>query len=89
MQQQEKTTEPHELLTVRMFAQRFPAWTEAALRNLILNSTERHNSRGERIPSNGLAEARAVVRVGRRVLIDVHAFFGPWIAMQQKQRKSV
>lgn len=72
-----------------MFAQRFPAWTEAALRNLILNSTERYNSRGDRIPSNGLAKARAVVRVGRRALIDVQAFFGPWIAMQQKQRNSL
>lgn len=77
-----------ELLTVRQFAQRFPAWTEAALRNLILNAEPRQNSRGEPIPGNGLSEAGAVIRVGRRVLIDVRAFFGPWIAQQQQKRRA-
>jgi hypothetical protein len=77
-----------ELLTVSQFAERFPAWTESALRNLILNAEDRQNSRGERIPGNGLIESGAVVRVGRRVLIDVRAFFGPWIAQQQVRRKA-
>lgn len=78
---------PHDLVTVRQFAQRFPAWTEPALRNLILNAEDRSSSRGERIPGNGLAEAGAIVRVGRRVLIDTHAFFGLWIAEQQKRTR--
>lgn len=83
----EQVQSGRDMATVRQFAQRFPAWTEAALRNLILNAEPRLNSRGERIPGNGLSESGAIVRVGRRVLIDVRAFFGPWIAQQQQQRR--
>ena len=74
---------PRDLLTVEQFSERRPAWTQAALRNLILNSADRVNSREERIPGNGLTQAGAIVRVGRRVLIDEAAFFR-WIAAQQK-----
>lgn len=74
---------PRELFTVEQFSERRPAWTQAALRNLILNAADRQNSRGERILGNGLAEAGAIVRLGRRVLIDEAAFFR-WIAEQQK-----
>ena len=82
------TVAPRDLFTVEKFSERRPAWTEPALRGLILNAEARQNSRGERIPGNGLAEAGAIVRVGRRVLIDEQAFFR-WIAEQQKraQRK--
>ena len=68
-------------------AERRPAWTQAALRNFVLNATDRQNSRGERIAGNGLAEAGAIVRVGRRVLIDEAAFFR-WIAEQQKRGRA-
>jgi hypothetical protein len=77
-------TAPRDLFTVEQFADRRPAWSQPALRNLILNSVSRLNSRGERIPGNGLAESGAVVRVGRRVLIDESVFFR-WIADQQKK----
>jgi hypothetical protein len=50
---------------------------------MILNSADRMNSRGERIPGNGLAEAGAIIRLGRRVLIDEQAFF-LWLADQQR-----
>ena len=73
---------PRDLFTVEQFSKRYPAWSQASLRNLILNSQDRLNSRGKRIPGNGLAEAGAIVRVGRRVLIDEQAFFR-WIAEQQ------
>lgn len=75
---------PRDLFTISQYSARRPAWTPASLRNLILNSADRVSSRG-RIPGNGLAEAGAIVRVGRRVLIDEQAFFR-WIAEQQKQR---
>lgn len=75
---------PRDLFTVEKFAERRPAWSQPALRNLILYSESRQNSRGERILGNGLAEAGAIVRVGRRVLIDEAAFF-VWIAAQQKR----
>lgn len=49
------------LLTVRQLAKSSPAFTEASLRWLIFNAK-----------SNGLN--RALVKVGRRVLIDVPEF---------------
>ena len=75
---------PRDLFTVEQFSERRPAWTKPSLRNLILYAEDRQNSRGERIPGNGLAEAGAIVRVGRRVLIDEAAFF-IWIAAQQRR----
>lgn len=78
---------PRDLFTVAQFSERFPAFTQAAIRALVLNSGERVNSRGERIPGNGLAEAGAIIRVGRRVLLDEQAFFR-WIAEQQKRARA-
>jgi len=84
---QVKQTEatPRDLFTVEQFAERRPAWTPAALRNLILNAQDRLNSRGETIHGNGLVEAGAILRLGRKVLIDEAAFFR-WIATQQQRR---
>jgi len=76
---------PRDLFTVEQFSERRPAWSQSALRNLILNSAPRINSKGQSIGGNGLAEAGAIVRVGRRVLIDESAFFR-WIAEQQRDR---
>jgi hypothetical protein len=75
---------PRELRTVSQFAEQWQAWTRPALRNLILNARDRLNSRGEKIAGNGLEEAGAVIRLGRRVLIDERAFFR-WLATQQKK----
>jgi hypothetical protein len=75
--------QPRDLFTVQQFAERRPAWSPAALRSLILNADDRFSTSGKRIAGNGLAEAGAIVRVGRRVLIDEAAFFR-WIAEQQR-----
>jgi hypothetical protein len=77
---------PRDLFTVEQFSARRPAWTKPALRNLILNAEDRFSARGAQVAGNRLAEFGAVVRVGRRVLIDEQAFFR-WIAEQQKQRR--
>ena len=64
------------LLTVRQFAQRHPAFCEGGLRWLIFNAEARtRNVDGEErlIPGNGLKPA--IVRLGRRVLIDETEFF--------------
>lgn len=82
--EQPEVTAPRNLFPVDIFAARWQAFSAPSLRNLILNAADRVNSRGERIPGNGLAEAGAIVRVGRRVLIDEQAFFR-WIADQQKR----
>jgi hypothetical protein len=53
-----------EFLTVNAFCRRYPEWpSPSALRAIILDA-----------PTNGFA--RAFVRVGRRVLIDVDEFWG-------------
>jgi hypothetical protein len=64
-------------LTVEQFSERNPAFTPPALRNLIFKAEPRQSSRGE-IPGNGLAEAGAVIRLGRRVLLDESKFLA-WV----------
>lgn len=65
------------VLTVRQFHQRNPAFSESALRNLIFKAEERHSTKGI-IPGNGLIQASAIIRLGRRVLID-EARFLAWV----------
>jgi hypothetical protein len=72
------------LHTVAQFPVAHPAFTEAALRNLIFRAETRHSSRGE-ISGNGLAEAGAIVRIGRKVLIDEDRFFD-WVRQQNGGR---
>ncbi|MBI3375005.1 MAG: hypothetical protein HY017_25060 [Betaproteobacteria bacterium] len=78
---------PRSLLTLAQFGERHPAFPPPVMRPHILNAEDRLNSRGEPISGNGLAEAGAIVRIGRRVLIDEQAFFR-WIAEQQKRPKA-
>lgn len=60
--------------TVAQLAAAYPVFTQAAIRDLIFKAADRFNSKGDRIPGNGLAEAGAILRVGRKVLIDLDAF---------------
>lgn len=53
--------------------------TPSAIRADIFKAEDRLNSRGERIPGNGLAAHAAVIRRGRKVLLDVHRY-GNWLA---------
>ena len=70
--------------TVEQFSQRNPAFTPHALRNLIFKADERQSTKGT-IPGNGLIEAGAIVRVGRKVLIVESRFFD-WVESQQSGR---
>lgn len=65
------------LLTVEQFSGRNPAFTPPALRNLIFKAVPRQSSRGV-IPGNGLLEAGAIIRLGRRVLLDESNFLA-WV----------
>lgn len=58
------------LNTVKQHAEKHPAFSEGAIRMYIFNEQQ-----------NGLAKAGAVVRVGRKVLIDEDKFFA-WIESQ-------
>ena len=75
MTQQENT-----LRTVKQFSKVHPAFSEGSLRWLIYNAQARHTSQGI-IEGNGME--RALVRVGRRVLINESIFF-EWINAQKK-----
>ena len=61
------------LLTVKQLANHpnYP-FSEAALRHLIFQSEPRYSSSGEIIAGNGLTSA--LVRVGRRIYVDIAAF---------------
>ena len=60
------------LLTVRQFSEKHPAFSESSLRWLIFqaNSSIRSNNNDN---FNGIR--KAIVRIGRRVLIDEGIFF--------------
>lgn len=73
---------PPPIFPVEQFAERNPAFTSAALRNLIFKAEPRQSSRGE-IPGNGLIECGAIIRVGRKVLIDESRFF-EWVRRQNR-----
>ena len=73
------------LYTVADFPNAYPAFTEPSLRNLIFKAGRRHSSDGE-IPGNGLIEAGAIVRIGRKVLIDADRFFD-WVRQQNAGAK--
>jgi hypothetical protein len=60
------------LLTVPQFSTKYPAFTVGGLRSQIFN--ENHN---------GLKESGAIIRVGRKVLIDTDRYFS-WVYSQNK-----
>lgn len=62
-------------LTVNQFSEKHPAFTRGGLRALIFNEN-----------SNGLAKFGAIVRIGRKVLIDEGKFFG-WVVAQSQGDK--
>ena len=64
-----------ELLTVPQFVKRFPAFKMGGLRWHIFNEKE-----------NGLYDSGAVVRIGRKILIDATAFF-KWVSIQNPNNK--
>ena len=73
------SAQPRALLTVRQFADKHPAFQQGSLRNLIFLAESRNTSKGK-IAGNGLDVA--LVRIGRKVLIDEAKFFN-WIDAQQ------
>lgn len=58
-------------------------WTTlASNRHLIFNSEPRLSSRGDEIPGNGLKEAGAIIRIGKKILVDLDRF-DAWIENQR------
>ena len=67
--------------TVEQFSNDNPCFTPSSLRNLIFKADERQSSNGA-IAGNGLLEAGAIIRIGRKVLIDETRFYA-WVQKQQ------
>ena len=59
-------------LTVQQFTAKHTAFNTGGLRSLIFNEN-----------TNGLAQSGAIVRLGRKVLIDENLFFS-WVQSQNK-----
>jgi hypothetical protein len=62
------------LLTVYQFVEKYPAFKLGGVRALIFNEH-----------SNGLAESGAIVRIGRKVLLD-DVKFPDWIASKNRAK---
>jgi hypothetical protein len=62
------------LLTVAQFSEKHAAFPIGGLRHLIFYANE-----------NGLAKSRAIIRIGRKVLIDEAQFFD-WIINRRADR---
>jgi len=69
------------LSTVKNLPGFFPAagLTVPAVHGQIFKARDRFDSKGRRIPGNGLAAAGAIIRRGRKVLIDVDKY-GAWLS---------
>lgn len=61
------------LYTVKQFNEKNPAFKIGGLRSLIFNEHQ-----------NGLANSGAIVRIGRKVLIDESKFF-VWVQLQNQK----
>ena len=57
--------------------------TKSSLRHLIYNSEHRYSAAGDVVPGNGLVEAGAIIRIGRRILIDADKF-REWVLCQRQ-----
>lgn len=69
------------LATVKNIPSCFPllGLTTAAIHGHIFKAQDRFDSKGRKIPGNGLAASGAIIRRGRKVLIDVDRY-GAWLA---------
>ena len=76
IQELEKTAK---YFTIHQFSINNP-FTESSLRNMIFKADERQSTNGV-IAGNGLKECGAIVRVGRKVLINETKFYA-WIEAQ-------
>jgi len=78
---QTATTILPRLSTVKNLPSQFPlaSLTPAAIQGHIFKAKDRFDSRGRRIPGNGLAATGAIIRRGRKVLVDVDKY-AAWLS---------
>jgi len=71
------------LQTVAAITQKYSAFTAGAVRNILYRAEDRVTRSGQTIKGNGLAAFGAVVKVGRKVLID-ETRFNAWPESHRK-----
>ena len=81
LQNQAVTNSLPKLATVKTLPSCFPLLelTAAAIHGHIFKSQDRYDSKGRKIAGNGLAASGAIIRRGRKVLIDVEKY-GAWLS---------
>lgn len=82
MQENQATTNTlPRLATVKTLPECFPllGLTPAAIHGHIFKAQDRFDSKGRKIAGNGLASTGAIIRRGRKVLIDVDRY-GAWLS---------
>ncbi|MCB1784509.1 MAG: hypothetical protein KDI13_11015 [Alphaproteobacteria bacterium] len=57
-------------------------FSKSSLRHLIFQAEDRLSSKGDTIPGNGLKEAGAIIRIGKKILVDLDRF-DAWIENQR------
>jgi hypothetical protein len=79
--QQAATGALPKLATVKNLPSCFPllSLTAAAIHGHIFKAQDRFDSKGRKIPGNELAATGAIIRRGRKVLIDVDRYAG-WLS---------
>ena len=65
-------SEEQNLFTIKQFVDRHPAFTSGGLRFQIFHAD-----------TNGLKASNAIIRIGRKILIDADRYFG-WVYDQNK-----
>ena len=78
--EESRTYNSQSLFTVNQFSNKEKSFSPASLRNLIFKAEPRMTYEGE-VPGNGLIECGAIIRVGRKVLIDDQKFLA-WMRNQ-------
>jgi hypothetical protein len=75
------TTTLPKLSTVKNLPSCFPllGLTPAAIHGQIFKSQDRFDSKGRKIAGNGLAATGAIIRRGRKILINVDRY-GAWLS---------
>ncbi|MCE9551378.1 MAG: hypothetical protein K8R50_10350 [Betaproteobacteria bacterium] len=81
LQTQAATSTLPTLATVKTLPSCFPLLelTPAAINGHIFKSQDRLDSKGRKIAGNGLAATGAIIRRGRKILIDVDKYAG-WLS---------
>ena len=78
--EENRTNDVQSLFTVNQYANKEKSFSPASLRNLIFKAEPRVTYEGK-IPGNGLIECGAIIRVGRKVLLDNKKFLD-WVRDQ-------